>query len=231
MTAQPDTNHTDDLFDSLSVEELLAIGEGGYADSVRPTRQASRLTLCADAMVLDWSELTASDVAAQEQSVLSGEILGTNSIDIKTLRPSHHRLAQLLAMGMDEIPASRECNYTVAYVSVLKTSPAFQELLAHYSGQVKEEFSDFVTSAGVLAQDFLAELQSRLHEKPEAFTPSSLMEAVRTLADRSGHAPVSKTVNVNVNADSADKLARARERARAGVAALSGTEAHSDGLQ
>jgi len=71
---------------------------------------------------------------------------------------------------------------------------------------------EFVSAAKELSLDFLGKLQKDLDESPEKFTPQLTLEAIRNLAERTGHAPVSKTVNVNVNAEFGDRLAAARRR-------------------
>jgi hypothetical protein len=159
--------------------------------------------------------LTAEDIEAYRKQMASGTPLGVQAVDIKALRHTHHRLAQMLAVGVDETVAAKLCNYSVSRVSILKGDPAFAELLAHYTEDVKEEWADFMATAANLSMDFLQELQKRLDENPEQFSVNALNEALKTLADRSGHAPVTKTQNVNINLDLGDKLRRARERANA----------------
>lgn len=162
---------------------------------------------------LEMELLTAKDVEAMRTHVASGNSLGVKPVDIKALRHTHHRLAQMLAVGVDETVAAKLCNYSVSRVSILKADPAFAELLAHYSEDVKEEWADFVATAANLSMDFLQELQRRLDENPEQFSPASLNETLKVLADRTGHAPVQKTQNVNINLNMGDRLKAARERA------------------
>lgn len=156
--------------------------------------------------------LDAEDVAAAREYVETSGVMGVNMPDLKAMRNTHHRLAQLLAAGMDEIKAGRLCGYAHSRVSVLKADPAFAELLAYYSNQVKIEFQDFVTAASELSMDFLEHLQETLSEHPEKFTPNMTLEAIRTLADRSGNAPVAKSINVSVNTDLGNRMAAARAR-------------------
>lgn len=165
-------------------------------------------------LVQEIGDITPEHVEAIARHIETNGVLGVQGIDPKTMRHTHHRLAQLLAGGMDEVRAARLCNYNRMTVSHLKSSPAFQELLAYYSGVVEEEFRDFVRTAADLSMDFLQHLQETLDEDPKKFTPQLALEAIRTLADRSGNAPVSKSISVNVNTDMADRLARARERGR-----------------
>lgn len=155
------------------------------------------------------------DIVALQAHVASGGNMGIKPVDIKALRNTHHRLAQMLAVGVDETVAAKLCNYSISRVSILKADPAFAELLAHYADDVKKEWADFVATAANLSLDFLQELQRKLDETPEAFTPQTILESIKVLADRTGHAPVQKTQNVNINLDMGTKLRLARERANA----------------
>jgi len=168
----------------------------------------------ASLLIAEDGELTPAHAQAALAHVQSGTILGITAPPLKAIRNTHHRLAQLLAAGMDETRAARLCNYSPHRVSVLKSDPAFAELLTYYASKVEEEFDDFVTAASSLSLDFLGELQRRLDETPDAFKPSELLEAVRTLADRSGHGPQSSTKStvdlrsINANMSSEDLNAK-----------------------
>ena len=171
-----------------------------------------RLAVPVEQLVLETGPLTAEHIAIAQAHVESGAAIGVVNSELKAIRHTHHRLAQCLAGGMDETVAARLCNYSPSRVSILKSDPAFAELLAFYSGKVEEEFTDFVRVASGLGMDTLQELQKRLDEQPETFTNGHLMEMVKLTADRTGHAPVQKSVNVNVNADVGQRLNQARER-------------------
>lgn len=138
-----------------------------------------------------------------------------NILSIEQMRTRQHRMAQLLASGLKETTVARMVGFTVGYVSNLKRSPAFAELLAHYTAEVEDRFSGFVERAGELSEQLVDELADRLQENPKQFTVNQILEAVKTLADRSGNAPVARTTNLNVNVDLGSKLAAARARATA----------------
>lgn len=129
----------------------------------------------------------------------SGEPIGTVQPSLKAIRHTHHRLARLLASGTDEVVAARLCNYSPNRVSILKSDPAFQDILAKYSASVEEEWVDVHKVISGLSLNLLQELQERLDEKPEAFTPAMLGELAKMLMDRSGNGP---TANLNVNSRS-----------------------------
>lgn len=166
-----------------------------------------------DSLILESGELTTEHVEAARQHLATGATLGVRQSPLKALRHTHHRLAQLLATGVDEGVAAKLCNYDVSRVGILKSDPAFAELLSYYSDRVTQEWADFVSSAANLSLDSLQEIQRRLDENPDEFSVASLMELTKMLADRTGHAPVTKSVSVNVNADIGSRLAEARRKA------------------
>lgn len=141
-------------------------------------------------------------------------------VSFDQIRARHHRIAQLLASGLKPITVARLVGYSPGFVSNLQSSPAFQELLAHYAAEVADQFTDFVQSASEFSQEVLDELRDRLQENPKQFTVNQLLESMKATADRSGNAPVAKSVNLNVNTDLGTKLAEARKRSLAAMAQL-----------
>lgn len=167
-----------------------------------------------DELITEMGELDDTHVEAARAYFAAAVPLGIATPNIKSIRHTHHRLAQMLAIGVNEGVAAKLCNYSITRVSILKSDPAFKELLAYYADNAEDQWADFVSTAANLSMDFLQELQRQLDETPEKFTPSSVMAAIQLLADRTGHAPVSKSVNINVNTDVAQRLRSAQERLR-----------------
>jgi hypothetical protein len=66
--------------------------------------------------------------------------------------------------------------YSQSRVSLLKADPMFRELLAHYAAQREIAHADVLERMRVLGMNSLEELQARLEETPEAFSPRELME-------------------------------------------------------
>ncbi len=164
-------------------------------------------------LVEEVGELDETHHALAKAHVESGLPVGAAPTqDLKHIRESHHRVARLLAMGTPDVEAAYLTNYDISRVRYLRTNPAFQELLAYYGGEVKETWSDFVENAAELSKDLMAEVKRRLDEKPEEFTLTMINELLKTTADRSGNAPTTKNINLNVNTGAADRLARARNR-------------------
>ncbi len=146
-------------------------------------------------------------------------LLATNRsvvpIDIKRVSERHHALARLLASGVSVSEAAAILGYTVSRVSVLKQSPAFQELLALYKDTKLQEFADVAAHMAGLSKDALLEIRERLEEKPEDFTLKDLRETATMALDRTGHGPTASQINVNISADMGDRLEKARTRALA----------------
>lgn len=166
-------------------------------------------------MILAHGPLTADHVRIASEHVANGTPVGvSNQVPIKQLRAVHHRCAQLLAAGtLDQNQVAILCNFSPSRVSwLINHDPAFQELVAYYRSVMEQQFLDFVDIASDLSKDALVELQTRLDEKPETFTNNQLFELVKTVADRSGNAPVTRSVSVSANVNLADRLRSARAR-------------------
>ena len=150
--------------------------------------------------------LTGKDIAR-----ITDEERATKAPCLKKLRQRHHALARALASGMPQGEAAISCGYTDAYVSTIKSSPAFTELVAFYTNEVKEAYIGMHDAMAGLSRDAVDELTDRLEVEPTDFSVGQLIELGKFGADRTGHGPAtSSTVNVKVGL--ADKLAQARER-------------------
>ena len=197
----------------LSDEEFAALQAALPSSTF--LRQKERAPVRIEEVVTSVADLSIEDLGKAEERILTGVPLGVTLPELKNIRHTHHRLAQYIAGGMEDSRAAVLCNYSINRVSILKSTPAFQELLAHYKATVDEEFTDFVSVAAGLGLDALQELQRRLDETPEQFSVNALLELTKTVADRSGNAPVSRSLNVNMNLGLGDRLKAARERANA----------------
>lgn len=205
---------------ALTREELEALGDTVMPDAFYAKGAVPKESCTPDGMIEAAGPLTIEHAQAAQAWVEAGrpELGRTREnvvTDLKSVRYTHHRLAQCLAGGMDNTRAAQLCNYAPSRVSDLRHDPAFQELVAHYKGQVDEEFASFVSVASALSMDVLHRLQEMLDLTPEKFTPQIATEALKVIAPLGGHAPVNKSINLNVNADLADKLASARRRVAA----------------
>lgn len=151
------------------------------------------------------------EMLAQERGTQKPKTLSS----LTMLSERHRNLARLLAMGKPAWECAVITGYTESRISILKSDPAMQNLIKHYSEekdivyvQAHEKMAQVVSTA-------LDVLQERL-EDPEAVAEMStgqLLSIIETSADRSGLGPSSKS-EVQVNVNIADRLEAARKRAR-----------------
>lgn len=154
---------------------------------------------------------TVGEITEADLSLLAGS-RGTQPRPIQKLRDRHHALAKALAGGMSVTEASLVTGYDPAWISSLQRVPAFKQLLAEY-GSVRDGcFADFQERAAVVTLEALNQIHDTLEEEGEKVSIDQKLEIVKTLADRTGHAPVAKSVQVNATVDLTDRLARARAR-------------------
>lgn len=121
-------------------------------------------------------------------------------VPLKTLRAAHHNIARLLAAGESVVVVSRITGRTVARIWQLKQDPAFQELIAYYSSQVEEVFTDTLEQMKDVGATALDVIQERLEESPDQIPTKDLTAIAKLTLDRTGHGP-SKTLKV-LNASS-----------------------------
>ncbi len=136
----------------------------------------------------------------------------TQPVAVERITERHHALARALASGLGEGEAAFSTGYTPAHVSVLKTSPAFRELLDLYREKSDREFVDTAARLAGLTHDAVVELQSRLENDPESLSPGTLIDIAKMGADRSGLGPTQRTEQV-VTVNLAERIDAARRRA------------------
>lgn len=102
--------------------------------------------------------------------------LNSSPIPLKSLRASHHQAAQLLAAGRGEQEVALITGYSPSRISILKSDPAFQELLASYGSIRQNIFVDTLERMKILGLSTLDELQERLETSPERWSNRELME-------------------------------------------------------
>lgn len=103
---------------------------------------------------------------------------------IKKISDRHHALARLLATGMSEGDAALTLNYDPSRVSILKNSPAFQELMSLYRSEVDRTFASNLDHMAGLSKDALLELRERMEEEPEKFSVRELLAITTEMSDR-----------------------------------------------
>lgn len=143
--------------------------------------------------------------------VLLGEEKGSKPPPLQRLRERHHALARNLASGMSEENAAAICGYDRSRVSILKSDPAFKELLLFYRKEVDAQYVQLHEVLSGMAVDAAVVLRERLEDDPEAIGTKTLIEITKMAADRTGHGPSSKQ-EVQVNVNLASRLEEARKR-------------------
>lgn len=134
---------------------------------------------------------------------------------VKRLSDRHKNLARLLAAGKPEWEAALICGYTGSYVSILKTDPAFQELLKIYREDNDIIFRTAAELIAGMSVDALELLAERLEGETDKISLGQLLEINKFLADRSGNGPQTSNTNVNIHIDTGSRLEAARKRVEA----------------
>lgn len=144
---------------------------------------------------------------------LLGVARGAVAPTVKRIRDSHHALARALAGGQTPGQASITTGYSLSRISILLADTAFRELLAFYRKNQDAAFADVQSRMSALALDVVQEIQDRIDERPGEFTNEQLRKTLETVADRTGHGPVTRSINANIRVDLAARLETARQRA------------------
>lgn len=117
-------------------------------------------------------ELTEADL----EELQAPSVVGAPGQRLKSLKSSHHQLAQMLSAGDDHGRVSLVTGYSGTYISIILQDPMFQELMAYYR-EVKElEFVDVLARLKAFGLSTLEELQERLATNPESFAIRDLKE-------------------------------------------------------
>lgn len=131
---------------------------------------------------------------------------------IARLHDRHHALARALASGMRPYEASAITGYDPSRISILQRDPSFQDLVEDYRVKNDAAQASFVERASLVAVTALSRLADRLEDDEDPMSDSTLIEVVKLTADRTGHAPVQKNLNLNVNQDLGARLRAASAR-------------------
>jgi hypothetical protein len=137
---------------------------------------------------------------------------GSTAPSIKRIRDRHHSLARCLATGMKNSEASLVTGYDPSRISILLRDPTFSALVEDYRRMENGAAADFAERAGVLTLTAVNQLQDALEDEESPLPVSTVLEIAKFGADRTGHAPVSKNIQVNVNTQLGDRLRAARQR-------------------
>jgi len=159
-------------------------------------------------------ELTAADLATLDQN------RGVRPSPIRRLTDMHHWIAQLVARGEAGYAIAMATGYSQSRISILKSDPTFQELVARYRPEVtavQQEF--YVNTAAKMAalhNDTIDYLHDRVNEAHQTMDPTfqirDALDIAKYSADRTGYGPSTKSQNLNLNLDIAGQLEAGRRR-------------------
>lgn len=137
--------------------------------------------------ILDVAELT-----RDELQLMAKYGAGKTGSTIKTMRMSHHAVARYMALGYRPFQIARLTGYTPNTVRTLSDSPAFRELIEHYSREVDARLFNFKERLEVLAEDSIDRIHSMIRDDDD-LAPEFIRKVMNDSLDRSGHAPVLKS--------------------------------------
>lgn len=140
--------------------------------------------------------LTEADLPA----ILNPPALPTTSRPtLKSLRPSHHKLAQLVAEGKSGPEISLLTGYATAYLSTLKDDPAFAELVDYYLSQQKEIFIDAQQRLRLIGMDAADKLHEHLNDPTKVWSHRELMDVIKLTmpAETTAKAPAAAKLEVD----------------------------------
>lgn len=168
------------------------------------------------------------DLEAADILKLATVEAGIQARPVKELRQSHHTIARLLASGRHaETEIASMTGYSISRISILKSDPAFQELLSYYRAMEAEQYKvaqgDMHERLASLGFDTIEKLHEKLLDD-EINDPKTLLAILEATTDRTGYGKQS-TANINVNHGLAPETLTA---IREGRAPASGERAEAD---
>lgn len=107
--------------------------------------------------------------------------------DLAQLKEKHHSAARLLAEGVPHGVVAETCGYTPAYLSVLKNSPAMQNLISHYKQPGNLAAKIIGENLRRVGGKALERLEARIDD--DELENFELLQAAKLGFDRSGHGP------------------------------------------
>jgi hypothetical protein len=133
-------------------------------------------------------------------------------------RDSHHRMAQLFACGLGTSEVAQIMGYSISRVSVLRHTPAFEDLVDQKRGvdegvlrDSMQVYNQMILENGIKAERKLADKLDD-DDETEELSVRELISISRDAADRVGLSK--RAIQTNVSVDFASLLDRAIARSR-----------------
>lgn len=156
-------------------------------------------------------ELTSEDIATYVPG---------RATTLKNIKDSHHMLARMFAIGLRPGEVAKRTGYSPTRLSVLRSDPAFIELVEQYKASVDTTWEENVDEYfELMAQNRIKTarlINEKLEEAEDDIDKVSFRDLVSIhsdAADRTGYPK--RSVAVNVNVDFAAKLDAAIKRTNA----------------
>lgn len=144
---------------------------------------------------------------------------GSKPSPVLRFRDSHHRLARCIALGFSDVRISGMTGYSQSRISILKSDPAFQDLIEVYRQSPISDHEDVMSvehevksKAQLVKLHYLDQTLEKV-DKALPVEPADVrlaMDMSSDMEDRIGH--VKRTVSANINVDFAGRLESARRR-------------------
>lgn len=142
-----------------------------------------------------------------------------SSANPKRIKESHHTVAKLLSIGLDNERVAALTGYSLTRISTLANAPAMAELVAQYRASVAENWLDTVDLYHDLMVTNKLKAERMIHDRLEEADADGdvlpfrdLLAISRDAADRTGHGK--NRTNLNINADFASLLEQRIARAK-----------------
>lgn len=148
-------------------------------------------------------------ILTQEELETLNSNRGISAPQIKSIRQTHRRLAQLLAMGTSDGVAASLVGLHPSRVSILKSDPAFSALMQTFQTVKDGQVFDLLEKLSEVSMNALDELRDRLLEEPEKVSNNQLLEIITNGLDRLGHSPTHKVAIATVDINELKKNASA----------------------
>lgn len=132
---------------------------------------------------------------------------------MEAFRESHHAIARMYAAGLSDMLVSRTTGYSMRRLSIIRNTPAFEELVAYYSEIAAESWKDhmdvynyYLHFNRIAAERHITETIEDLEDRGERLPVLTANKISIDRADRTGY---SKTSKVDVKIDFGTALDRA----------------------
>lgn len=133
---------------------------------------------------------------------------------LSRLKPWHHAMVKMHCMGTSAREIGEELGKAEITVhTLLEREPLVKELIEHYRASVDEVYMDFHERSEQVAMKVIDKIEQKL-DGDDDVNMKDLNDVYKSFSDRTGHAPVTAAVQVNVAANMGERLESARARAK-----------------